>query len=205
MQIGIIDYRMGNLRSVQKAFERVGAEGVIVSSPDQFASLDKLVLPGVGAFTDGMVNLRQLGLEPAIREFVAVGKPYLGICMGLEFLFDRSEEDTPNQGLSILSGEALRFHESRGGQHIKVPHMGWNTITWRRDDPLLAGLEQDSAVYFVHSYYALPADASVVSATCDYAGPFCASVWRDNIWATQFHPEKSQRVGLRILENFVRI
>ena len=205
LMIGILNYGLGNLRSVQKAFERLGAPAAVVSRPQDLPPLDKLVLPGVGAFTDGMEHLRQLGLAPAIVDFVATGKPYLGICMGLQFLFERSQEDAPNQGLGLLGGEVVRFREQRNQQRIKVPHMGWNTLRWQRDDPLFAGLEQDAAVYFVHSYYAVPEDPVVESARCDYAGPFCASVWKDNLWATQFHPEKSQQVGLHILNNFARL
>lgn len=202
MMLGILDYGMGNLRSVQKAIQRVGSDAMIVSTPAEIKTLDKLILPGVGAFTDGMANIRQMDLDEAIRDFVAVGKPYLGICMGLQFLFDRSQEDAPNQGLSILPGRVVRFCEQRSNQRIKVPHMGWNTITWQQDDPLLVGLPQESFVYFVHSFYALPDDETVISARCDYAGAFCATVWKNNVWGTQFHPEKSQQVGLHILKNF---
>lgn len=203
--IGILDYSMGNLRSVQKALECVGAEAVIVSSPDELSPLDKLVLPGVGAFADGADHLNESGLNDAIRGFIATDKPFLGICLGMQLLFDQSEEDAPNQGLSILPGRVVRFNEDRGGQRIKVPHMGWNTLSWTDDEPLLAGLEPGCHVYFVHGYYVEPADPADVLATCDYAGPFCAMVRRDNVWATQFHPEKSQRVGMTILQNFVNL
>jgi imidazole glycerol-phosphate synthase subunit HisH len=217
--IGIIDYGMGNLRSVQKAFEHEGAAARILTAPRDLAGIDKLVLPGVGAFADGMTHLRQGGWIEPIGAFVESGKPLLGICLGLQLLFECSQEDAPADdqpvpGLGLLPGRVVRFTQSRdeqGRPRIKIPHMGWNTITWRRDDPLLAGLTSgDTAVYFVHSYYALSADSAaddVVSATAEYprGSAFCASVWRGNIWATQFHPEKSQRVGLRMLRNFAAL
>lgn len=205
--IGIIDYRMGNLRSVQKAFEHVGGRAMILRGPDEAAGVEKLVLPGVGAFTDGMASLRELGWVDAIRRFLATGRPMLGICLGMQLLFDCSEEDAPNTGLSLLAGDVIRFQEDAGnGRRIKVPHMGWNTLAWTRDDPLLAGLvpgdPASASVYFVHSYHVRPADPAVTLATADYPVPFTAIVRRDNLWATQFHPEKSQRVGLRMLANF---
>lgn len=203
--IGILDYRMGNLRSVQKALQRVGAEAAVVSKPDELTSLDKLVLPGVGAFADGAEHLRECGLDDAIRDFLATGRPFLGICLGMQLLFDDSEEDAPNQGLSILPGRVVRFDEDRGGRRVKVPHMGWNTLSWDGEDPLLAGLEPGCHVYFVHGYHVEPTEPGDVLAACDYAGPFCAAVRRDNVWATQFHPEKSQRVGQTILGNFVNL
>ncbi len=213
LMIGIIDYAMGNLRSVQKAFEHVGAQAVILSSATQVSDVDKLVLPGVGAFADGMSHLRSGGWVEAIRGYIGGGKPFLGICLGLELLFDGSQEDAGDgelvEGLGVLPGPVVRFsNDAPDGSRLKVPHMGWNTIEWQRDDPLLRGLSQGDAVYFVHSYYAQPTvtdQAPVISATADYGIQFCASVWRENVWATQFHPEKSQRVGLNILRNFVSI
>jgi len=216
--IGIIDYGMGNLRSVQKAFEHEGAAATILTRSDEVMAVDRLILPGVGAFADGMENLRQRSWIEPIRGFLATGRPFLGICLGLQLLFDGSQEDaaSPDQpvpGLAILPGQVIRFHEATGAPdrpRIKVPHMGWNTIAWQRDDPLFAGLAQGSAVYFVHSYYAQPdasATQTITSAVAEYpqAEPFCASVQRDNIWATQFHPEKSQAVGLKMLANFARL
>ncbi len=206
--IGIIDYQMGNLRSVQKAFESVGAPAVLLTVPDHQKEVDQLVLPGVGAFADGMAHLRQGGWIDGIRSFVESGRPFLGICLGMQLLFDSSEEDAagpdqPVDGLSVLRGKVVRFdHTAVEGQRLKVPHMGWNTIRWHRDDPLLRGLNQDTAVYFVHSYYVQPVADSMVSAVADYGGVFCASVRYQNVWATQFHPEKSQKVGLTILRNF---
>jgi glutamine amidotransferase len=208
--LGIIDYKMGNLRSVQKAFEHVGAQAVVLSSAAQIQSVDKLVLPGVGAFADGMAHLRDMGFAAQIKAFIAADKPFLGICLGMQLLFDSSQEDAasptqPIAGLGVFRGQVVRFEEDQGdGQRIKVPHMGWNNIQFKADDPLFDGLKQDDAVYFVHGYYARPDDAADTSAVCAYGQPFCASVWRKRIWATQFHPEKSQHVGLRMLENFAR-
>lgn len=204
MTIGIIDYGMGNLRSVQKALQSVGAEAEILRDPRKADDADKLILPGVGAFGDGMEHLNRLGWIEPIRSFVDSGRPFLGICLGLQLLFEHSEEGDV-AGLCLLPGKVVRFNEQRGGQRLKVPHMGWNTLNWSRPDPLLADLEQGAAVYFVHAYYAAPSDASLVSAEADYGGRFCASVWRDNLWATQFHPEKSQRVGLSILRRFAEV
>ncbi|MEX0776259.1 MAG: imidazole glycerol phosphate synthase subunit HisH [Phycisphaeraceae bacterium] len=215
--IGIIDYGMGNLRSVQKAFEHVGAEARLLATPADVdaTSIAKLVLPGVGAFADGMINLRQRGWIDPIHNFIASGRPFLGICLGLQLLFEGSQEDAPSPnelvpGLGLIKGSVVRFENQPepSGPRFKVPHMGWNTLSVRGDDPLFAGIDEGSAVYFVHSYYARPAEshASIVqSASADYGGPFCASVWRDNLWATQFHPEKSQNVGLRMLANFAKL
>ncbi len=206
--IAIVDYRMGNLRSVQKAVEHVGGTADMVSTPDGINAADKLILPGVGAFGDGMRFLNELGLSDPIRVFAQSGRPMLGICLGMQLLFDGSQEDAPSPdqpvpGLGILPGKIVRFQSDRGGQRLKVPQMGWNALRWDRPDPLLDGLEQGSAVYFVHSYYAEPTDDTVTSARADYGGDFCASIHRDNLFATQFHPEKSQRVGMKILSNFV--
>ena len=205
----IIDYGMGNLRSVQKAFERLGGEAAISRDPEVIAKADRVVLPGVGAFTDGIAELRRLGQEQAIRDFLATGRPYLGICMGMEFLLDESEEDAPNDGLHLIPGRCVRFKEEpvAGGPRLKVPHMGWNRIdpTVKPGNPLFAGIDPEAHVYFVHSYHCVPADASDIAATCGYGIDFCASLWRDNLWATQFHPEKSQGVGLKILDNFLKL
>lgn len=214
--IGIIDYGMGNLRSVQKAFEFLGAEAHILSSPSAMKGVDRLVLPGVGAFGDGMINLNSRGWAPAIREFIGSGKPFLGICLGMQLLFEGSEEDAPPggfvEGLGVLPGKVVRFQPPSGGgggDRLKVPHMGWNTIAWQREDPLLEGLRAGDSVYFVHSYYARPRENGepIASARTEYpAGtPFCSTLWRGNVWATQFHPEKSQRVGLAMLGNFTRL
>ena len=212
----IIDYGMGNLRSVQKALEAVGANASIVSSPDQLNGADRLILPGVGAFGDGMEHLRQRDWPDAINEFIATGKPFLGICLGMQLLFEGSEEDAPPEadelvpGLGVMPGKVVRFENEVGGQRIKVPHMGWNDIRWVRDNPLLTEVEQEAYVYFVHSYYAVPDETEEFPLTAtltDYPDgrPFCSSVMRGNVWATQFHPEKSQRVGLTILKNFATL
>ncbi len=205
--IAIIDYRMGNLRSVQKAIEQVGGAAKIINTPEQIEQAEKLILPGVGAFGDGIRFLDELGLSDPIRAYAKSGRPLLGICLGMQLFFEGSEEDAPPDGLvpglGILPGKVVLFDNERGGMRVKVPHMGWNGLKWDRPDPILEGLEQNSAVYFVHSYYAQPAETSDISARADYGGDFCASVHRDMIFATQFHPEKSQRVGMKILSNFV--
>jgi len=210
--IGIIDYGMANLRSVQKALQRLGAEATILRAPDEIDAVDKLILPGVGAFADGMANLRAGRWIEPLEASVRSGRALLGICLGMALLFDSSEEDAPSAdepvpGLGLLPGRVVRFRADREGRPLKVPHMGWNQITCRRDDALFAGVADGSHVYFVHGYYAVPdeRDCPITSAVCDYGGPFTASVWHENIRATQFHPEKSQRVGLRILENFINL
>jgi glutamine amidotransferase len=200
--IVIVDYGMANLRSVQKAFERVGAGAEITSDPQAVARCDKLVLPGVGAFRDAIAKLRETGLDKPIVEHIGKGKPFLGICLGLQLLFTRSTEDGDYAGLNVLPGEVIRFPEVPG---LKVPHMGWNQLHFRNDCPLFRGLPQESAVYFVHSYFAVPTDPGLTSAEADYPTPFTAAVWKDNLYATQFHPEKSQAVGLKMLENFARL
>ena len=209
--IGIVNYGMGNLRSVQKAFESLGFEAAILSDPAQCDRVDRLILPGVGAFGDGMKHLDEQGWSEAVRRFVATGKPMLGICLGMQLLFDSSEEDAvdvahPIAGLGLIPGRVVRFQEDQGpGQpRLKVPHMGWNALAWEGDEPLLAGLEPGVFAYFVHGYYCMPADASHIAATATYGASFCAVARRDNLHATQFHPEKSQQVGLRMLANFAR-
>lgn len=213
--IGIIDYGMGNLRSVQKAIEKVGGCAIVAKTPDQLKNTEKVILPGVGAFADGMANLKQRRWDEYIKAHVNSGQLFLGICLGLQLLFEGSQEDAvdtnqPVEGLGILPGQVVRFDENLNSgddsDRLKVPHMGWNSITWQRNDPLLVGLEQGSYLYFVHSYYAAPrqnGDSSVTSAVCNYGQKFTASLWKDNVWATQFHPEKSQKTGLVILKNFV--
>ena len=197
--IAIIDYGMGNLRSVQKGFEHVGQKAVITSRAAELAQAAKVVLPGVGAFQDAMTELRRLELVEPIRAAVASGKPFLGICLGLQLLFDTSYEDGRHEGLGILAGEVVRFDVP---PPLKVPHMGWNELLVRRPAPIFAGLREGAHMYFIHSYYVVPRDKSVIAAETNYPGPFTAAVWRDNLFATQFHPEKSQTDGLRILKNF---
>ena len=193
---------MGNLRSVEKALQRVGADVRIVSDAVGVKSADAVVLPGVGAFGDCMANLAKCGVTDALRQFVQAGKPFLGICLGLQGLFESSEEAPGVPGLGLFAGSVPRFQVNG----LKVPHMGWNELRVKRPDcPVLAGIPDRSFVYFVHSYYCRPTDKSVVCGTTDYGIEFCSMIWKDNVYATQFHPEKSQAVGLKLLENFVRL
>ena len=198
--IAIVDYGRGNLRSVQKAFEYLGYRALVTSDPDAILKAEKLVLPGVGAFGDCMDNLKALGLDGAVREFVASGKPFLGICLGLQLLFTYSEEFGPVEGLNLVRGRVVRFPAG-----LKVPHMGWNQIEIERRCPLLEGIGSGEYFYFVHSYYVVPEDDSVVVARTEYGVPFVSMINMDNIYATQFHPEKSQKAGLRLLDNFARL
>jgi glutamine amidotransferase len=201
MSIAIIDYGMANLRSVQKAFEQVGASAEIISKPDQIDRADKVVLPGVGAFKDAVATLRHHGFADPILRHIERGKTFLGICLGLQMLFDVGYEDGEHRGLGVLKGKCIRFDvDQRLG--LKVPHMGWNQLEMKKPSPLLRDLSAGCGVYFVHSYHVVPDDASIVATTTDYGGPFVSSVWRDNVLATQFHPEKSQKVGLQLLSNF---
>jgi glutamine amidotransferase len=200
--IAIIDYGMGNLRSVQKGFERVGHAATITNDPAVVAGANKVVLPGVGAFGDAMAELQRRGLVEAVRGAIDSGRPFLGICLGLQLLFDVGHEGGRQEGLGVLRGEVVRFDLPAG---YKVPHMGWNQLAVRRPAPLLKGLAEGTHVYFVHSYYVVPADPSVVAAEASYPAPFTAMIWRDNLFATQFHPEKSQAHGLAILRNFANL
>ncbi len=273
--IAIIDYGMGNLRSVQKAFERVGACAQIVSQPDQIARAEKVVLPGVGAFRDAIAHLRSQHLVDPVRDAVRSGRPFLGICLGLQLLFDISYEDGEYPGLGILPGKVVRFDFSSlpGAAELKIPQMGWNQLQWTADCPVLRGIAPGTHFYFVHSYHVVPSEPGSVNpvsepgsvnpisepgsvnaisepgsvnpvfsarpdsraaerratrdfpgsqspalrdvpgsqspalnvATCCYGYDFAAMVWRDNLFATQFHPEKSQSAGLQLLENFTRL
>ena len=200
--IAIIDYQMGNLRSVQKGFERVGHEAAITSDPAMIASASKLVLPGVGAFADAVAELRRRDLVEPIKEAIAAEKPFLGICLGLQLLFDRSFEDGEHEGLGVLPGEVRKFDVP---PEYKVPHMGWNQVGYRNRPPIFAGVEDLAHFYFVHSYYVVPTDEAIVAGEASYPDPFCAMIWRDNLFATQFHPEKSQGAGLKVLGNFAEL
>jgi glutamine amidotransferase len=200
--LAIIDYEMGNLRSVQKGFERVGHSAVITSDPAVLADAEKIVLPGVGAFRDAIAALRERKLVEPIRAAIGAGKPFLGICLGLQLLFDKSFEDGEFEGLGIIPGEVVRF---RVPPEYKVPHMGWNQVTFRTRPPMFEGVEDGAYFYFVHSYYVAPKDASVIATETDYAGAFCSSIWRENLFAVQFHPEKSQAAGLRLLKGFAEL
>ena len=198
----IVDYGMANLRSVQKAFEKVGHAADISGDADRVTAAAKVVLPGVGAFRDAIARLRDAGLVAPLLDHIRAGKPFLGICLGLQLLFSKSFEDGEHTGLDVMAGEVVRFPNEPG---LKVPHMGWNRLRLTRPCPLWRDLPPEPAVYFVHSYYGVPRDPSVIAAEADYPTPFAAAVWRDNVVATQFHPEKSQRVGLTMLRNFAAL
>ena len=199
--IAVIDYGMGNLRSVAKALERVGADVEVTSDPDRIEDADGVVLPGVGAFGKCMENLRGAGLEGTVRAVAKAGTPFLGICVGMQILFEESEEFGPVPGLGILPGRVKRFVPRDATQ--KVPHMGWNTLEVRHRVPVLRGVADGAYAYFVHSYYVETDDPSLVASTTPYGSSFASSVARENLFATQFHPEKSQAVGLKMLENFI--
>jgi len=198
----IVDYGMANLRSVQKAFERVGASAIISGDPNRIAETDKLVLPGVGAFRDAIARLHGAQLAEPIKAHIRAGKPFLGICLGLQLLFTRSYEDGVYEGLDLFPGEVVRFDSAFG---LKIPHMGWNHLHVVRQAPCLRDLPADAAVYFVHSYYVRPKDAQIVATETDYPTPFVSAIWHENVFATQFHPEKSQKVGLGMLKQFAEI
>lgn len=199
MTIAIVDYGMGNLRSVQKALERVGADAVIIQDATQLKQAHQLVLPGVGAFRDAISELKRLGWVQALRDWVEAGKPFLGICLGMQLLFDVSYEDGEFEGLGIVPGKVVRFDLPAG---YKVPHMGWNQVTRKGSHQGFAGVGEGEFFYFVHSYYVVPEDASVVALESDYGVPFCAAIARGNLLATQFHPEKSQQAGQKLLAHF---
>ena len=197
--IAIVDYGMGNLRSVEKGFQKVGVAAKVTSSPQVIDNAEAVVLPGVGAFRDCIRNLTDLSLTDPIVRSIRKGKPYLGICLGLQVLFSESEEFGTCKGLDVFRGKVIRF-----GTGMKVPHMGWNTVTLTNRPPVFNGIEDNAYFYFVHSYYVVPEDNSVIAGTTDYNGSFTSMIWKDNVVATQFHPEKSQGLGLRILEGFGR-
>ncbi len=199
--IAIIDYGMGNLRSVEKGFLKVGIDVVVTNSPDVVKDAKGVVLPGVGAFKDCMRELTSRKLTDAIVDVIKKGNPYLGICLGLHVLFSESEEFGKCRGLDIFRGRVLRFPDG----NLKVPHMGWNELKIQRNNPLLDGIPDKAYLYFVHSFYVAPEDSSIISTTTDYGLDFTSMVWKDNIFAVQFHPEKSQLMGLRILKNFGKI
>jgi glutamine amidotransferase len=202
--IAIIDYGMGNLRSVQKAFEKVGFDAAVTSDPRLVLEADRIVLPGVGAFRDCIRNLEAGGFIEPILRVIREGRPFLGICLGLQLLFTESEEFGLHQGLNVIPGRVVRFPEgmTEGDEELKVPHMGWNQVSIRRRPEAFTGIADGTNFYFVHSYYVQPEDPSVIATTTGYGMEFCSSIWKDNIIATQFHPEKSQESGLSILKNF---
>jgi len=202
--IAIIDYGMGNLRSVQKGFEKVGFEAVVTTDPRIVLDAERIVLPGVGAFRDCMRNLEQGGFVEPILRVIREGRPFLGICVGMQLLLTDSQEFGLYQGLNVIPGHVLRFPDGMEecGEKLKVPHMGWNQLGLKKSPHFLNGLDEATNVYFVHSYYAKPDDDAVVATTTNYGLDFCSSIVKDNLVATQFHPEKSQAAGLRILKNF---
>ncbi|NWG04011.1 MAG: imidazole glycerol phosphate synthase subunit HisH [Syntrophaceae bacterium] len=197
----IVDYGMGNLRSVQKAFERVGVETQLTRSKKEIGRASAIVFPGVGAFKDCMENLEKYGLVEPLLRFIEKGKPYLGICLGLQILFSESEEFGSHKGLGLIKGKVVKF---KPDPDHKVPHMGWNTIEKKKEVSLLQNVENGDFFYFVHSYYVVPEETPVISTLTPYGIPFVSSICKENLFATQFHPEKSQVKGLRILENFVK-
>jgi glutamine amidotransferase len=197
--IAIIDYGMGNLHSVSKAVERLGQEYIVTSDEQQILRADKAILPGVGAFGDAMENLRESGLRETTLRYAASGKPLLGICLGMQLLFTQSDEHGMHEGLNLLPGNVVRFQGD-----YKVPHMGWNKLSFTQQSPLLQGIEE-GYVYFVHSYHAKPEQKSDLLATTDYYQPVTAIVGRNNVYGMQFHPEKSGEIGMRLLDNFLQL
>lgn len=200
MNIAIVDYQMGNLRSVQKALEHVGFEATVTSDTEEVRKADKVILPGVGGFGDAIRELKSRSLDAPIVESIGAGKPFLGICLGLQMLFEVGLEGGEHNGLGVLPGRVERFPSM---DPLKVPHMGWNQLSIDKPDcPLLNGIPESAYFYFVHSYFVKPTESDVQWLGCEYGIPFCAAIWRDNMFATQFHPEKSQESGLQILKNF---
>ncbi len=199
--ITIIDYESGNLRSVQKAFEFIGTKARITQNPKDILSAEKIVLPGVGAMQQAIEKLEALSLIDPIKKMITDGKPFLGICVGFQLLFEKSTEGGGSKGLGILPGEVTRFENN-----LKVPQMGWNQLQFQQQScPLLKNIEDNSNVYFCHSYFATPEDKSCILTTTDYGEAYTSAVWKDNVFGVQFHPEKSQNIGLTLLTNFVEI
>lgn len=212
--VTIVDYGMGNLRSVEKGIEKVGGHATVTGSADAIANAERLILPGVGAFRDAMHHLRECQLIEPIRDYLKRGRPFLGICLGLQMLFEKSFEDGEYDGLGVFPGEVVRFDFSgvdvsaavrSNGHPLKVPHMGWNRLRVAGPNRLLAGLPPEPSVYFVHSYHVVPRDRTIIAAEAEYGVPFTAMVAEGPIFATQFHPEKSQDVGLAMLKNFIEL
>ena len=210
----VIDYGMGNLRSVQKALEKVGSRAIIANNSAQISDASSIVLPGVGAFANCMNNLEKLGLVDSIYRAIEAGKPFLGICLGLQILFTESEEFGNPKGLDIIKGRVVRLPTNFPGAgsnnpeqraRLKVPHMGWNSLKFRKRAPVYDHIDDGSYLYFVHSFYVVPEDENIISTTTTYGIEFTSSIWKDNIIAMQFHPEKSQELGLQILKNFSKL
>ena len=195
--IAIIDYGMGNLRSVEKGFQKVGIDAVVITNPQAIDNAQAVVLPGVGAFRDCMRNLEQMSMTEPIVKSIQKGKPFLGICLGLQVLFTESEEFGICKGIGVLKGRVVKFQTG-----LKVPHMGWNNVKIVQTPPIFDGIHDESFFYFVHSFYVVPQDINVIATTTDYGVTFTSMVWKENIFATQFHPEKSQEIGLMVLKNF---
>ncbi|MBT5019960.1 imidazole glycerol phosphate synthase subunit HisH [Planctomicrobium sp.] len=201
--IGIIDYQMGNLRSVQKALEHLETEATILESPRQLQDVDGIILPGVGAFRDAIGELKRHDFVSAIKDSIEEGTPFLGICLGLQLLFETSYEDGTYEGLGILKGDVVRFEPE---PEIKIPHMGWNALNIQRENPLFEGISTGDYVYFVHGYFVRPENKEIIAATTQHGQQTIVSaIAADNLYATQFHPEKSQRVGLHLLKNFASV
>lgn len=208
MSIAILDYGVGNLRSVEKAFAALGHRAEVTDDPQRIRAADRVVLPGVGAFGAAMEALRAHGLEAVTREAAASGRPLLGICLGMQLLLSESEEIGCHRGLDLVPGRVLRFDERNLGdaaRGVKVPQIGWNALHFPRPSPLFAGLDEGAMVYFVHSYYCAPDDALAVAAETEFIAPYCSALARKNLFGVQFHPEKSGAVGLKILDNFARL
>lgn len=201
--IAVIDYGAGNLHSVTNALDFIGCEHTITNNKNEILNADGAILPGVGAFGDALVNMSAFNTEEIIKEFLETGKPMLGICLGLQLLFEESEESPEKKGLSILKGRVKKFEKTFDG--MKIPHIGWNSLNIKSDNGIFSGIEQGSYFYFVHSYYVCSDDKNAVSATCNYGIEFDCAVQKNNLIATQFHPEKSGAVGLKVLNNFVKM
>ncbi|MCW4572955.1 glutamine amidotransferase [Venenivibrio stagnispumantis] len=197
--IMLVDYGMGNLRSVEKALQKVGLEVNRSSNPEDIDKADAIVVPGVGAFADAIHNLERFGLKDKIIQAINQGKPYLGICLGLQILFEYGYEFGEHEGLGIIKGKVIRFDERL---NIKIPHMGWNQVWIKKKDKMFKNIKEGDYFYFVHSYYAVPDEEDVIASYTDYGVDFCSAIEKDNIWAVQFHPEKSQTTGLKFLQNF---
>ncbi len=206
--IAVIDYGMGNLRSVSKALETVADDGVAVevtADPERILSASHVIFPGVGAIRDCVAELTRLKLDDVLRDVISSGKPVLGICLGMQALLRHSEENNGTEGLDIIAGEVRHFDikPAENGEHLKVPHMGWNEVQQTSAHPIWKDIDQNSRFYFVHSYFVAPDDQSVIAATTHYPDSFCSAIIKDNLFAVQFHPEKSQHTGLKLLENFL--
>jgi len=199
--IAVIDYGMGNIHSVKKALDLYGAKVLVTNNPKDIASCKKVILPGVGAFDDAMLELEKQGLVAVIKNEIKNKKPFLGICLGMQLLFESSEEAKAKKGLGVLKGAVKKFPKG----DFKVPHMGWNQIKFNPECPIFKNMTDNPYLYFCHSYYPVPKDKRVIAAECDYGIDFAAGVWQDNVYGVQFHPEKSQSIGLKIIENFANL